>query len=379
MSFGDQFKESVIRAIELYGGDQPLAKEMAQVVGVRHALTRKQIRKIANGNDLALSCHHLEAFDRFLQLRMGTSLTQMLQSPNLIETIASRGDVTFIVGSQPEQKHRRIDVSRWDVLALRDLMSDMCSMGHSTQMHVEDVIFRGREGAMFACADNVSGNERWFPLVTQAASPDVIVIGSPKANHCAEVVGARLFETPPFVERPPGSQIPFAFVWPRNDVRAETVKSVFSLDIDRDINQLRTLAGWSQSLRNSLRRRNTRDLAIVFNGGIHAVRRPARGGKWDTYGVLIARSIGSRIFVCLMGLTGPATRGCAQMVKKFCANLARTDETNRPLLAWAVVKVGVSDERATRPKYRCDERSIVEQQFATDVQYIELSATAPGI
>src|SRR5262249_49532335 len=162
--------------------------------------------------------------------RRHTSIGRLYATPSALQEIASHGTVGFVLGSQPDKEARRIDLSRWDILSMRELLNQLYRLGQPLQVQFEDVIYRGREAEMFR-KPAVPKNEVWFHDLQSEHGPSVLCLGSPKANHCAEVMLAEMLGVEPFRPWSSTKPRPFGFVWSHGDSRADEIESCVKLDV----------------------------------------------------------------------------------------------------------------------------------------------------
>lgn len=361
----DRLRQRLREARDTLGGDAQLANDFRQVLNIEHPpLTRRQLPKICAGKDLPLKVAQIEAIDHYLQIRWGVSLSQLWSGRSVVQELVAARTIAFVLGSQPDQNARRIDLSRWDIRAMRDVLNQLYAIGQPLQILFEDVIYRGARTEVL-CSGNVPQNESWFHLTGQESGPAIVCLGSPKANHCSEVLLARMLRVRPFEPWPAGQRRPFGFIWPHGDPRGDEIKSCVKIDPVTDVKEIRDLGGMSRSLLRALQNEQSRTLAVVFDGQVYPVRRT--GHTWDSYAILAARRVGKRTHVCVAGLTGPATLGGARLLRQFCPQLQREVGSSGSHTAWLAVKTHVTD--AKRKSFRSDERRVEESEIVGDVRY----------
>jgi hypothetical protein len=375
--FRRRLAEQMKRCAETSGGFLALEEDIQHVLGVDEPpIKRRQLTKLANGEDLPLRSSQLESLDQYLQVRCHTSIGRLYATPSVLQEIAAHGTVGFVLGSQPDKEARRIDLSRWDIRSMRDLLNQLYRLGQPLQIQFEDVIYRGHEAEMFR-STAVPKNEVWFHDLESEHGPSVLCLGSPKANHCAEVMLADMLGVEPFRPWSAKAPRPFGFVWANGDMRAEEIESCVKLDVTRDELELRTLKGFSHDLLQRLKQwkptpehRTPTTLAIVFDGKIVEVCRD--GESWDSYAIVAARRLGKRMHVCIAGLTGPATLGAARLLHRFEPKLELELDSPlaKPAMAWTVVKVHVSFKETEDYHYRFDGRRVEKEPvFEDEVRY----------
>lgn len=225
--------------------------------------------------------------------------------------------------------------------------------------------------------EQVPDNEVWFHDLRSEHGPSILCLGSPKANHCAEVMLAEMMGVHAFERWSAKTPRPFGFVWAHGDSRADEIESCVKLDVRRDADELRSLEGYSDDLMQRLQhwesstaRSTPTTLAIVFDGKIVEVRR--EGDSWDSYAIVAARRLGKRMHVCIAGLTGPATLGASRLLHRFEPKLELDLDSPlaKPVMAWTVVKVRVSFKETKDYHFRFDGRRVEKEPlFEEDIRY----------
>ena len=334
-------------------------------------ITRKQLQKLAYGEDLPLRFQQMDALDRYFRSKGLRTLARMLEPPTALRRMAEGGRIACVFGSQPNQKEKRISLSRWDVKGMQAIQRALYATGIPAQVALMDVIFRGELATRFKDPSTVGENEEWYHLVQRPnlRGDSVVILGSPKANHGAEVVISRMLDVEPF-ELWPKDRIderPFAFAWHQVDHRAHRMHSCLNLGIEDaervklenedDREYLRRLIAGDAAV--------ARDSAVIANGKVHRIARTNRSEQqWKSYGIIAVRKFRHRAFACIMGATGPATMAAARLFAQFAPDLSGTEEPGRT--AWCLVEVIVEDETVGVPKtenFRADERRIVDQRI----------------
>lgn len=328
-------------------------------------IDRGKLRRLEAGDDVAFSTQELLSLDEYFRAHGQRSLAVIFGEVNLQQLLAETGDLCFIVGSMPDKSSRRIDMSRWDVRSIREIISQLADVHLYPKVKLEDVIFRGDFAKSEFGGDKpvVPKKEAWYHLLdVEEVNSNILVIGSPRANHCAEMVMARMFEVPPFSDFESDWKLPFWFVWP--DAERRQLKSSFirlPTDIDPE------LPGMTLHLETSLSATPSRAVAIFANGTIFGSIHV--NNKWKDYAIVaVQRRECGQIWACVAGVTAPATLGAARIVPQLTCDLRPTDRGCSEVY-WGVVEVDVEDETNTSATpYRADERRAVDQRLLIPLQ-----------
>lgn len=376
-SFQQRLQEKIQQLRAAERGFLPLEKAIRETFDLppdhKGLLSRRQLQKIAEGEEIPLRLDQLDLLDRFLRHRRHESLADMLNPPSVLRYMAEEGRIGFIIGSQPNRELRRIDFSRWDIKSMQTIQECLYATGKPLQISFEDAILRGRQAEVFRDESTLPAHEDWFHMVGNLDSQGqtLIVVGSPRVNHGAEKVLAAMFGVEPF--RPwPASRIkdrPFAFFWPdwcENPARPESCLHFDPVSDSRyvefeqdDLEFLRSLGSRDAGSQQAEERRY--DCGMVANGRFHRIRRGQK--KWSSYAVIAARRGLHRTCACICGATGPATLAAARIFERFVPELGWRDHR----VAWCLVRADVRDERQDGvPGFRADERRVVDQVIVDD-------------
>lgn len=367
MSIQTRVMRAVNLARERANGWAPLERDIQEKLRHRNPrLSRRQLEKLSQGN-LALRLDQLDALDHYFQKVLNVRVTDPHSSPTAIDLIASHGEVCFVLGSQPDldELNPRIDFSRWDVRAFARLLRLLQTTRPGLQVWFEDVIFRGDKAAEHFKDENaVSARETWFHEVTNDSGPSVICLGSPKANHCAEVLLSKMFGCDPFVNPRENTGLEFAFVWPGKDKRAGELSSCFILDSQRDRNRLLKLPSVSDPVLRKIAGEARDASALVVGDKFYPVNR-SPGGEWKSYGIIAVSKWASRTIVCVCGLTGTATLGGASLLADLSLDLPEP----RHSVSWIPFCVEVEDQPVAGEEFRKDNRRVKKEYFLGDIRH----------
>ena len=141
------------------------------------ALDRRKLRAIVEGApNLVLSLQELRALDCYLE-RYGEGLAYvpLFEKPDLMQTLAESGRVTFLLGSKPEPEHRYF--SHWDVLAMAEIQRGISSSGVSVRFDIQDVLLHETLEAATAS----SKIEGWAELL-EDRGPSLVCLGSGRSG-----------------------------------------------------------------------------------------------------------------------------------------------------------------------------------------------------
>jgi hypothetical protein len=386
--FREQLKLVINTAAARTKGFNALEKEMKKFLAPLKLpyLKRRQLAKLGVEDiDLPLSLRQLEGLDYYLRHFCRTSLGHLWGDRNILQTLAADERIMFLLGSQPDREARRIDLSRWDIRAMREVLDGLYGLGMPLTIEFEDVIYRDAHADDFG-TDKVARNEQWYHDLVKGSGAAVVCIGSPKANHGAEVLLSRMMGVEPFKPWSSSQPRPFAFIWSGDDKRGKKIQSCFKLDPVKDAQQVLALKGATPEIVAELQKsKDGSTLGIAVGDELFTVRR--NHTSWDSYAVIAARRSGRRTEVCLAGLTGPATLGAAKTLREFKPHLDRSLDAlvddkpagkspttvhragMLPRMAWLLVKTPVADDK--QPTFRSDERRAGDSSIVGDVNYFD--------
>ena len=330
-------------------------------VGSKLTVDRRTLLRIRdNPENVGLTLNLLTALNEYFKhLGEGLHKWPILSTRGLIEPLADAHQLVFMLGSKPRPAERRVDLSRWDALALAELVKEASRIGRRQEFDIEDVLWRSPVDASGIKA------EKWYSLL-ETERTSIISIGSPMAALSSEVLLARMFgvepfEVPRFSTRLP---LPFYFVWlPRVMHR---FRSAFGLTWQHLMPEFKTLAQEVKENRSS---------AFILDGEPHAAS--AAGKSWTMYGIIAAqrRTCGS-VWLVVSGLAGPATLAAARLVKHVNAELPFSEHQHSPVL-WIPVKATIKTGQPSNITSG-DLREIAEAELVGDPQIWPIPGAQPG-
>lgn len=294
-------------------------------VGSKLRVNRRTLLRIRdNPESVGITVDLLSTLDiYFRQYGEGFNKLPMLASRGLMEPLFDADSVVCMLGAKPRPAERRVDWSRWDGLALAELIKEASRVDRRHEFDIEDVLWRVPKDP------SALKSETWYSLLEKEGT-SVISIGSPIASLSTEVMLARMFEVTPF-EQPhfsPLPPLPFYFVWaPRV---ARKFRSAFGLS-------WRHLTPSFKDLGEAVRKNQS--AGFFLGGKPHAV--PLEGKNWTMYGIIAAQRRANRnVWLVISGLAGPATLAAARLVKQITAELPFSGNRHSDVL-WIPVKASI--------------------------------------
>jgi hypothetical protein len=319
-----------VRRVGTVGRLAGLINEANAQAGSKLKVDRRTLSKIRDApGGVSLTLDLLTALNEYFKLRgEGLHKIPILVTRGLVEPLFDAQRLVFMLGAKPRPAERRVDLARWDALALAELVGAASRLGRPHEFDIEDVLWRTPVDPEAIKA------ERWYSLLEMDRT-SVISIGSPLAALSSEVMLARMFNVAPF-ERPRFSTqqpLPFYFVWLPQAARG--FRSAFGLTWQELVPEFKELARGV---------RQGRTAAFILNGVAHAV--PTEAKSWTMYGVIAAqRRASGSVWLVVSGLAGPATLAAARLVKWVDAELPFTQNQNSQVL-WMPLKATI---KACRP------------------------------
>jgi hypothetical protein len=350
--------------IDRVGGAPRLAELVNQAnanAGSRRKVDRRTLVKIRDAPaKVSLTLDLLIALNEYLKT-VGAPLHKLpiLVTRGVVEPLFDSERLVFMLGAKPRPSERRVDLSRWDALALAELVGAASRCGHRQEYAIEDVLWRN------PVDPSAIRSEKWYSLLEMDGT-SVVSIGSPIAALSSEVMLSRMFgvapfECPRFSIKPP---LPFYFVWlPRV---ARGFRSAFGLTSEE-------LEPGFKQLAKDVKRGST--AAFILDGTAFAV--PAEAKSWTMYGVVAAqRRASGSVWLVVSGLAGPATLAAAKLVKWIDAELPVTHNQNSQVL-WVPVKATI---RTGRPSsvVSGDLREITDFSLVGEPKFWPMAADKSG-
>ena len=358
-SLTDRLAEVVNRARDQCGSFERLSQEIhtanlpineGKIDPKKRTIDRRKLKRISDCDNVSISLDELQALDTYLT-RQGKGLAAILEKPSIIKSLVEKGRATFLLGSRPREERRTIELSRWDLRTVGEVLRAIYRVTPAVRINVEDVFLRNREDNLNATTyRGLFHDETWLSLLEDGDGPSLICIGSPRACHATELVLASMFSTEPF-QRSDAScstRLPFYFVWSQEQY--DEVPSSFALNETALPNHAdnRVIADW-----------NT--LALQFNNTLHPVYREGRTS--NTYGIICAqRRRTGQVWVVMIGLNGPGTLASARLIDSVTTALPQGEIGRHSSVLWVAVEGRVEETSGKRG----DLRELVQQQLFSD-------------
>jgi hypothetical protein len=291
----------------------------------REFVDRRKLQAISEGRRFVLSLEELEALDSYLEpLGLGISTHPILRKPSVIETLADRGRIVFLIGSRSHS--HGWNLSLWDVNAMAEIQHAVSRRRPGVTFEIRAVHLKRRTAEARAAAKKLD------PLFVDDG-PSIVCLGSPRANLASEVMFSRLFDAKPFLSswgREPA--LPFHFVRPRDQ---NIYRSCIEIDAT-DVHEL------SHADAPALERGDK--WALRVGDKLHLADPKGTEPQMTTRGVLMAqRQSRGQVWMVLAGLSGPGTLGAAEAVCDVDARLSPRRAGKPSLVVWAPV---VADARS---------------------------------
>jgi hypothetical protein len=320
---------------------------MNRDAGLRCRISRKTLVRIRDCPEhVSFNLDNLTALNTYFAAR-GESLQDkpIFEKRGVLDVIGSSPQVIFLLGSKPRLKERRDDISRWDNLALAELLTAVSRFRPHSEYLIEDVIWRWPATGQSLADDR-------FQMALNDDQASIISIGSPLASLSSEIMLARMFGVEAFTTPNFGPQLsllPFYFVW-RPQV-AKRFRSAFALTWRELLPVDRKLALQVKSGRTS-----------CFLCGKRRYLVPAEENSWTVPGIIAAqRRAAGNVWLVLAGLAGPATFAAASLVKHITTELPWREGADSEVL-WIPIKAKIKADPAN--KIGGDVRRVCSTEFA---------------
>jgi len=293
-------------------------------------LDRRKLKAIVEGApNLVLSLQELRALDRYLdRFGEGLAFKPIFEQPDILQTLADSGRVTFLLGSKLEGEHRYF--SHWDVLAMAEIQRGINSSEVSVRLDVEDVLL---QKTLHSTAASLKLG-RWTKLL-EDQGPSLVCLGSTRTSPATEAMLCRMFERPECEDPPPGEKqhLPFRFAWKPGI--GYVFSSYFHLHSDdifsRDPDAAKAVREGDASALVTAEE--------LFLDRVH----PERPGY--TYGVCVAqRRRRGQVWLVLAGVTGVATFVAAKLAKNLTTRLHEQKPDQNSAVYWAVIRARVEED-----------------------------------
>jgi hypothetical protein len=308
---------------------------------------RRKLKSLVEGRgDVVLSLDQLRALDRYLE-RYGAGLAYLplFEKPDLMQTLADSGRVTFLLGSKPERESRSF--SHWDVLAMAEIQRAINPSEISVRFDIQDVLLdEDLDKTVTSAANGV-----WEDLLHDQG-PSLVCLGSSRTGPAAEVMLCQMFDCPRFTDPPLAQKqrLPFHFVW---DPKLDYIfPSHFHLGSD-DISLRDPEAA------NAIKQRKA---SAVVTAEEVFVDRVFHDHEGDTYGVCVAqRRKRGQVWLVMAGVTGVATFVAAKLAKSLATSLQEQKSGQDSDVYWAVIRARVvkDPDRPLNSRRAFEEEAIV--------------------
>lgn len=312
---GSETKKNYVRlalAIRRVGGDK--------------GVDRRKLSALKDGADVSLRLSELAALDNYLWRELNTGL---FERPKLLQALAAKGRVTFLLGTYPRPDIKRNDYAYWDVQAMTVLLRGLDRFRAGVHFDVRSV-FPGGGGA------GPPAEQAELDRLLGPDGPSLVVLGSPRATWASEWLLSRCFgveQWRPRLDR----TLPFCFYWPESGRRL----SSFSLPVERCMSQ--------KGLRfDQGRPPGESDWAFRVGETVYVERRdedPRRRGKGNrkSYAVAAVRQLGQgQMLAVVAGLTGPATYAMSEAITSELITQPVADSgADRTPVWWAALEVDI--------------------------------------
>lgn len=256
-----------------------------------HKVDRRKLKAIVEGKSFSLSVWEFEAFDLYLDpFGMGLSHKPILRRTSILETLAEKQHVVFLIGTKPHEEGH--DLSLWDMTAMAKIQRYINNLDRSVRSDIEPIALPKTKSATNAIKKL---RERYL---FHEDGPSLVILGSPRANLGAEVAIQLMMS--PLVPPRSASRLPFHFAWSQNS-NFRSYAAIEPAKIRRKRPDLAEAVEKKQQW------------ALQIGDEYHVA--DARGANpMKTYGVLLAqRRKRGQVWMVLSGLSGPATLGCAEI------------------------------------------------------------------
>lgn len=296
---------------------------------------RRKLKRLLEGDDVALSLNELIALDAFLTpLGEGLADKPLFERPATIRSLVTKGQVTIVLGAYARTEDRRNDLSRWDVRSMAHLLSTIETLKPGTHVDIRDVLSEGRKP------------ER--PPYLAESGPSVCCVGSPRASHATEIMLAEMFGVKPFGENQL-VRAPIRFIWSQN-IKSRLPSSFrVASDEIRDADPELADAIDSETARG----------ALQVNGRLYLDWSGTGRKSWTSHGIVVVqtRAEGQVWMVCA-GVTGPSTYASTVAVACELTGTAPEPRAGHSPIRWDIVQCTVE----TDPELNGDKRVVTSRQ-----------------
>ena len=330
-------------------------KKATQVSG-RPPIDRRKLARLLGNSDggrkenTPLTVAELEALDTFLRAEAEGGLAGVFdpQRKNLLRIALERRDVALVVGSVPVEGDLAERVSPWDVKSVAELVPRLTEFAPNVQLSVKIV--------PLCTSLDTSDVVEWCEKETECTElfdvmngPSVVVLGSPRQCHAAEIALAHMTGVKPFKQPVRKTALPFRFLWQGNEFE-KAPPSAFSEKINKP--PLETPIEAKTKIRGL--RIGKRDLEV-----------DTRQEKWQTYAVIAAQQLaGGQVWITCCGLSGTGTLASVRGLNRLTAELPMGRAGKTADMIWTLVTADVQGD----PKAKIGDRRVVIQETCDEWQ-----------
>jgi len=330
------------RRAEAEGGYAPLARAIRDIYvaafpaddaglrgggRARDVVDRRKLRAIVDGSEeLVFSTRELRALDLYLEpFGEGLSFQPLFEKPNLIQTLAGSGTVTFLLSSRPADEG--LNFPHWDVLAMAEIQRQLTSMQMPVAIAIQDAPMKGGVGDGDASLEPGESEEPWL---AHFGEPDrsLVCLGSERSMPASALMLRRLFVVD---ESDADADVPFHFVWSRGLSAAPSPFSKRAAGIKRHHSDIAeaVIAGRGSAL------------VLSDQAFLDTLTAQHRGVG---YGLCVAqRRANGAVWLLLAGVSGPATYATASIAHRLRMPLAEAHRGEHSPVWWSVVSAQVPE------------------------------------
>jgi hypothetical protein len=313
---------------------------------------RRKLKRLLEGDDVALSLNELIALDAFLTpLGEGLADKPLFERPATIRSLVDKNQVTIVLGAYARTEDRRNDLSRWDVRSMAHLLSTIETLKPGTHVDIRDVLSEGRKPE---------------PLPYLAESgPSVCCIGSPRASHATEIMLAEMFGVKPFGENQL-VRAPIRFIWSQN-IKSRLPSSFrVASDEIRDADPQLADAIDSEKARGTLQ----------VNEKLYPDWSGTGRTTWRSHGIVAVQArAGGQVWMVCAGVTGPSTYASTVAVACELTGTVPEARSGHSPVRWDIVECTVE----TDPELNGDKRVVTSRRVVNQGCWPPAKSNAPSI
>ena len=309
------------RAIGLAYGSAPRAEGERRD---RNIPDRRKLQLIANDKDFTLSKQEIFAIDAYLsQKNLSLAHTPLLQKPEMVRVLAEREHVVYLVGARSmSTSSDRVFIADYDLLAMSEVAQRVSRLD-GPPIDVRDIVLPSTpEEAERAVKD--AGDD-----VFDDHGPSLVCIASPRANAGCEYMLAQMFDVTPW-EDDQVPVLPFHFLWPDRPEEPD-LPSILQLAPAANPAPL-------TGAHAALARANPKNSALILEDEVLQADPPRRDNARDLGIICCQRRKGGQLWVCVLGLSGPATLAAAMAIDHVTAAVPTHVPGKSSDVLWVVVE-----------------------------------------